>query len=185
VLSFASILAINSGGPVNLVLNLAFVLTVLFAASRLVRSTLRSSDGLRIVVFGGRGFVGLCLYLILLYAVTYIYLNPGGLPSLSVQLFTFLFYAMAIAGLCLYRRREMLPEDAVKVHGQELKLVKTLFAILLGLALMLSPLAGTPVLFLPIVLTFVIWTPLGFLFTAGALVSGIREGIALTPANHR
>ncbi|MFH1920644.1 MAG: hypothetical protein ABIP48_12245 [Planctomycetota bacterium] len=72
---------------------------------------------------------------------------------------------LAIAGIWLHRRREPLPGDAVQVDGRELRLVKLLFAMLLALALVLSPLAGNPALFLPIVLSFVIWTPLGFLLT--------------------
>ncbi len=117
----------------------------------------------------------------LLYGVTYPLLRPDGLPSVALQLFTFVFYALAIAGLWLSRRREPLPADAVQVNERELKFVKILFALLLGLALALSPFRGTPALFLPIVLSFVIWTPLGFLLTAAALVKGVRERIAPAP----
>ncbi len=178
LLSFATVLAMNSGGPANLALNLAFVLVLLLVLSRLARPALDSSDGRRIVVFGGRGFVGLCIYLILLYGVTYPFLRPDGLPSAPVQLLTFVFYALAIAGLCLHRRREPLPDNMAEVDSRELKLIKILFALLLGLALGLSTLAGKPVLFLPVVLSFVIWTPLGFLLTAVALVKGVRQRIA-------
>ena len=132
VISLACVLAMNSGGPVNLALNLAFALVLLLVLSRLARSALESSDGLRIVVFGRWGFVGLCMYLMLLYGVTYPFLRPDGLPSVPLQLFTFVFYALAIAGLWLHRRREPLPADAVQVDERELKLVKILFALLLG-----------------------------------------------------
>jgi hypothetical protein len=168
----------NSGGPLNLAGNLAIVLILLLVLSRLARSGLASSDGRRIVAFGRGGFVGLCAYLILLYGVTYPLLRPDGLPSLPVQLFTFVFYALAIAGLWLHRRREPLSANAVEVDGRELKLVKILFAALLALALVLSVFTGTPVLFLPIVLNFVVWTPLGFLLTGVAVVKGLRERIA-------
>ena len=131
-----------------------------------------------IVAFGRGGFVGLCIYLMLLYGVTYPLLRPDGLPSASVQLLPFVFYGLAIAGLLLHRRREPLPADAVEVDRRELKLVKVLFAVLLALALALSIFAGTPVLFAPIVLNFVVWTPLGFLLTAVAVVEGLRERIA-------
>jgi hypothetical protein len=181
VISLACVLAMNSGGPVNLALNLAFAIVLLLVLSRLARPALESSDGIRIVAFGRRGFVGLCLYLMLLYGVTYPLLRPDGLPSVALQLFTFVFYALAIAGLWLSRRREPLPADAVQVNERELKFVKILFALLLGLALALSPFGGTPALFLPIVLSFVIWTPLGFLLTAAALVKGVRERIAPAP----
>jgi hypothetical protein len=162
----------------NLAGNLAFVLTLLIVLSWLARSGLASSDGRRIVVFGSRGFVGLCAYLILLYGVTYPLLRPDGLPSAPVQLLTFVFYALAIAGLWLHRRREPLSANAVEVDGRELKLVKILFAALLALALVLSIFTGTPVLFLPIVPNFLVWTPLGFLLTAVALAIGLRERIA-------
>ena len=181
VISLACVLAMNSGGPVNLALNLAFVIVLLLLLSRLARPALESSDGLRIVVFGRRGFVGLCMYLMLLYGVTYPHLRPDGLPSVPLQLFTFVFYALAIAGIWLHRRREPLPDDAVQVDGRELRLVKTLFAMLLTLALVLSPFAGTPALFLPIVVSFVLWTPLGFLLTAVSLAGGFRERIAPPP----
>jgi hypothetical protein len=135
VISLACVLAMNSGGPANLACNLAFVFVLLFVLSRLSRSALGSSDGSPIVVFGGRGFVGLCMYLMLLYGVTYPFLRPDGLPSVPLQLFTFVFYALAIAGIWLHRRREPLPGDAVQVNERELKLVKILFALLLTLAL--------------------------------------------------
>jgi hypothetical protein len=41
-----------------------------------------------------------------------------------------------------------------------------------GARFVLSAFVGTPVLFVPIVLNFVIWTLLGFLLTAVALVKG-------------
>lgn len=178
VLSFATVLAMNSGGPLNLASNLAFVLILLLLLSHLARDGLSSSDGRRIAVFGTKGFVGLCVYLILLYGVTYPLLRPDGLPSAPVPLLTFVFYALTVAGLWLHRRREPLPVDAVEMDGQELKHVKILFALLLALALALSVFAGSPVLFLPVVLSFVIWTPLGFLLTLIALAKGARERIA-------
>ena len=181
IVSLACVLAMNSGGPVNLAFNLAFAIVLLLLLSRLARPALEFSDGRRIVVFGRRGFVGLCIYLTLLYGVTYPLLRPDGLPSVPLQLFTFVFYALAIAGIWLHRRREPLPDDAVQVDGRELRLVKILFAVLLALALVLSPLAGNWALFLPIVLSFVLWTPLGFLLTAVSLAGGFRERIAPTP----
>ena len=178
VLSFATVLAMNSGGPLNLAGNLAFVLILLIVLSRLARSGLASSDGRRIVTFGRGGFVGLSMYLVLLYGVTYPLLRPDGLPSAPVQLLTLVFYALAIAGLWLHRRRQPLSANAAEVDGRELKLVKMLFAVLLALALVLSIFTGTPVLFAPIVLNFAVWTPLGFLLTAVAVVKGLRERIA-------
>jgi hypothetical protein len=57
----------------------------------------------------------------------------------------------------------------------ELKLVTIWFAVLLGLALVLSAFAGQHGLIVPIVLNFIAWTVLGFLFTLVALVKGVRE----------
>ena len=178
VVALACTLAMNSGGPLNLALNVAFMFAVMFVLLRLSRSALASSDGRRIVVFGGRGFFGLCAYLLLLYEVTYTFLRPEGLPSLQLQSVTFVFYALAIAGIWMHRGRQPLPADAVQVEGRELRLVMILFATLLALALVLSPLAGTPALLLPILASFVLWTPLGFLLTAASLVNGVRERIA-------
>lgn len=180
VCSFAPVMAMNSGGPVNLAINLTVVLVLLLVFTRLARSARASSDGRPIVVFGGRGFIGLCVYLVLLYGVAYVFLRPDALPSAPIQLFTFVFYALAIAGLCLQRRRGPLPSTTIHVEKRELKLVKSLFALVLALALVLSVFAGKPILFFPIALNFGIWTPLGFLLTEVALVQGARE--RLTPA---
>jgi len=180
VVSFATVMAMNSGGPVNLAMNLAVVIVLLFLLLRLSRSTLSSSDGHSIVVFSQWGFVGLCLYLVLLYVVTYVFLRPEGLPTIPVQLVTFVFYALAIAGLWLHRRREPLLGSVVEVKQRESKLVITLFAIQLGLGLALSVFAGGSVLFFPVILSFVIWTPLGFLLAAVAIVKGFRERVIIT-----
>jgi len=178
VLSFATVMGMNSGGPVNLIINLAVVLVLLLVLLRLSRSALSSSDGRAIVAFGRRGFVGLCTYLVLLYGVTYVFLRPEGLPSIPVQLLTFVFYALALAGLWLHRRREPLSATSVQIEKRESKIIKILLALVLGLGLVLSIFAGWSDLFLPVVLNFVIWTPLGILLTTVALVKGVRERIA-------
>jgi len=115
------------------------------------------------------------MYLVLLYGVTYVFLRPQGLPSAPVQSLTFIFYALVIAGLWLHRRREPMPGTAAQVEMRESRLVRILFALILGFALVLSVFAGKPVLLIPVVATFVIWTPLGFMLTAVAMVSGIGE----------
>ncbi len=178
ILSFAPVMAMNSGGPLNLAVNLAVAIIVLVLLSRLARSALRSNDGRAIVVFRRSGFVGLCVYLLCLYGLTYFFLRPEGLPSPAVQLFTFVFYALAIAGLCMCRRRELLDGNAVPVENRELRLVAILFAVLLVLALALSPLSRNPILLAIIVPNFVIWAILGGLLPVASLVNSVRERTA-------
>jgi hypothetical protein len=88
VFSLAPVVGMNSGGPANLALNVAVILALLLILSRLARTGLAASDGRSIAVFGRWGFVGLCLYLALLYGVSYFVLRPEGLPSVGVQLLT-------------------------------------------------------------------------------------------------
>jgi hypothetical protein len=175
VLSFAPVMAMNSGGPINLALNLAMAIILLLVLLRLARPALSSADGRRIVVFGRRGFAGLCVYLALLYGVAYVAVRPAGRPAIGVQLFTFVFYGLAIGGLWFHRRREPQPEARTHVEKRELHLITVLFAVLLVLALVLSALRRSPVLYAPIAVNFIIWTALGFVLTALSLAKGIRE----------
>jgi hypothetical protein len=176
VFSFAPTMAMNSGGLVNLALNLAFAIILLLALLRLARPVLSGSDGRQIVVFGRRGFAALCGYLALLYGVGYVALRPGARPSVGVQLFTFVFYALAIAGLWMHRRREpLLPGAVASVEKRELRLLRVLFAVVLALGLALSPFRQNALLYPPLVLNFVTWSLLGFLLTALALKKGVRE----------
>lgn len=172
VLSFAPVMAMNSGGPANLAVNLVLAILVLIVLVRLSQPALVASAGRRVVVFGRNGLIGLCTYLGLLYGVTYVGLRPEGLPSIAVQLLTFVFYAMCLVGLWRHACREPLPEQAFYVDPQEMRRVKSWLAVLVTLALLLSTLAGWPGLFAPILLNFMAWTPLGFLLTAVALVRG-------------
>jgi len=178
ILSFAPVMAMNSGGPLNLAANLAVAITVLVLFSRLAKSALSSNDGRAIVAFGRSGFVGLCFYLLGLYEFTYAFIKPEGLPSITIQLFTFVFYALAIAGLCMHRRREPLDGNARPVEIWELKLVGVLFAVLLVLALALSFLSHNPILLVIIIPNFVIWAVLGVLLSVASLVSSVREQTA-------
>ena len=180
VLSFVPTMAMNSGGRANLALNLVVMFVVLLVLLRLARTGVVTSDARPIVVFGRGGLFGLCLYLLLLYGLTYVYLRPEGLPSVAVQLFTFVFYAVAIAGIFLHRCREPLPVTASRVQDRELHLVKTLFALMLILACVFSTPAPLPIVIIPIVLNFIIWTILGFLLTWVAFNSGVWE--RLSPA---
>jgi len=180
VFSFAPVMAMNSGGPINLAANLAAAIILLLVLLRLAGPALAASDGTRIVAFGRWGFGCLCVYLALLYGVTYVALRPEGRPSVPVQLFTFVFYALAIAGLWLHRKRAPLGEVNTPAAKQELRLVTILFAVLLALGFGLSMVARSSVLFPAIALNFVVWTPLGFLLTVLSLVKGIRERLGNT-----
>lgn len=172
IMSFAPVMAMNSGGPINLAVNVGAAIVCLLVLLRLARPAFESSDGQAIVAFTWWGFAGLCTYLALLYGVTYMTLRPEGLPSVSVQLFTFAFYAVAIIGLWHHRASRPLADSQYHVESRELAFVKKWFAVLVLLALALSLLAGTPILYIPIMANFVIWTPLGFLLTAMAIAKG-------------
>jgi hypothetical protein len=175
VIAFAPVMAMNSGGPTNLAANLAVAIVLLAVLLRLARPALASDDGRRIVVFGRRGFGGLCVYLALLYEVGYACVKPEGLPSLAVQLFTLVFYALAVVGLWLHRKREPPAEPNVPPEKRELRLVAILFALLLTLALALSMLGRNPAFYLVIAPNFAIWTIAGFVLTALSLAKGVRE----------
>lgn len=172
ILSFAPVMAMNSGGPVNLAVNAAVAIVCLFVLLRLARPAFEFPDGRSIVVFTRWGFAGLCGYLALLYGVTYVTLRPEGLPSLPVQLVTLAFYAIAIVGLWCHRAPKPIVETTCRVDDGEWQTVKRGFAVLLALALLLSMLAGSPILYIPIMVNFAIWTPLGFLLTAIAIARG-------------
>lgn len=175
VLSFVLVMAMNSGGPINLAANLAVAIILLVMLLRLARPALSAPDGRCIVAFGPRGFGGLCVYLALLYGVAYFAIHSEGRPSVGVQLFTFVFYGLPITGLWLHRKREPLSDASAPPAKCELRLVTVLFSVLLALALALSPLGRQPAFYPPIALNFIIWTLLGFVLTALSLTKGVRE----------
>jgi hypothetical protein len=183
VFSFAPVMAFNSGGPINLMVNLALAIILLLVLIRLAQPALDASDGRPIVVFGRRGFGGLCVYLAFLYGVGYFVLRPEGRPSVAVQLFTFVFYAFAVAALLLLRRRE--PLAVAPVEKRELRLVKVLFVVLLALALVISMLGWNPVLFPVIALNFVVWALLGFVLAALSLAQAVRESSGIAETGHK
>ncbi|MHB0958910.1 MAG: hypothetical protein ACYC0X_14800 [Pirellulaceae bacterium] len=178
VLSFVPTMAMNSGGPANFLLNLVALFVLLLALVRLSRGRVAASDARPLVVFGRRGFLGLCLYLVLLYGVTYVYLRPEGLPSVPVQLFTLVFYAVALVGITLHRRQEPVAITVSRVQDRELRLVKNLFALMLIFALVLSAPALRPIVIVPIVVNFIVWTILGALLTWVAFNDGVWERFA-------
>jgi hypothetical protein len=172
MINFGVIVAMNSGGPVNLILNLAFGFLVLVLLLRLSRPCFSLADPRPIVVFERRGFSGLCGYLALLYGVTYVYLRPEGLPSAGIQLLTFVFYGLALVGLWLHQPGGRSEGERALVGISELRVLINLVVIVLGLGLVLSFFRGTPMVFLPVVAGFLIWTPLGLLLMAIAIAKG-------------
>jgi hypothetical protein len=175
VFTFATIIAMNSGGPFNLVLNLVIIFVLIRVLASLALSGSSSSYGSSIVVFGHRGFVGLCIYLVLLYGVSYFYLRPEGLPSVPVQFSTFFFYALVIGGLWLHRARQHQLSTTVEVEQRELKSVKILFTLILGIGFFFSFFFKAPELFTLLMVSFLIWTPLGLFLTAVAILKGVWE----------
>ncbi len=178
VFSVVPPMVVNSQGTANLLLNLVVMFAALLLLLRLSRGTMAMSDARPLVDFGRRGFRGLCLYLALLYGVTYAYLRPDGLPSAGVQLCTFAFYAVAIVGILLHRRREPLAGRCSNVEGREMRLVKMLFAVILILALALSVPVFKPLVIVLIVVNFIVWTLLGFLLTWVAVNDGIWDRLS-------
>jgi len=175
VFSAAPVVGINSGGPLNLAINVAVVLVLLLVLSRLAGPGLANPDGRSIVAFGRWGFLALCVYLFLLYGVMYRLLRPDALPSVPVQLLTFVFYAIAILGLCLHHGREPVPADAVQVEPREKTMALGVFATVLGAGFVLSIVPRGSVIFIPVVLNSIVWTLMGFLLTGIALYQGVRE----------
>jgi hypothetical protein len=174
-LNFGLIVAMNSGGALNLAANLAFAVLVLIILLRLSRPVWDAPGAWAVVVFGRRGLAALCVYLAVLYGVTYVRLRPEGLPSVSVQLMTLAVYPMVLGGLWLHRRRE--PGDAAPSGDRraETKAVLEVAGGVAGLGLLLAVWRGTPVVLVPVMVGFVAWTPLGLALTAIALATGVRE----------
>jgi hypothetical protein len=169
VISFASILAMNSGGIVNLGANWAIAFLLLLVLYRLARPALSSLDGREVLVFGTGGLVGLGIYMGLLYSVTYFVLNPQGLPSSTVQALTFLFYAATVLGLIRHRKRDPLV-SGIAIGEGEIGLVKLLFLLIIASSLVLS--TATSIIIGAIFLNMLAWTPIGIFLTAVAVLRG-------------
>ena len=151
------------------------MLAVWLILARLARLGLAAPDGRPIVEFGRWGFAGLCLYLALLYGVTYVYLRPEALPFARVQLLTFVFYSLVLVGLWRHRRREPLPFDAVAVDARERTTVLQWFALVFGLGFLVSLLPPGPIVYLPFLVNNAAWSVAGFLLTGIALWAGTNE----------
>ncbi len=174
--SFGPIVAMNCGGILNLALNLLFAGALAIVLLRLSRPYLNASDGRSFVTLGPAAFCVTCVYLLLLYGTTYFYLRPEGLPSGPIQLATLVFYGLAILGLYLHRRQTPSPDAPISVDPREWKSILITVALVLGLGFVLAPFRTTPILFIPILASFVIWTPLGVVLAAVAMVKGRNAG---------
>jgi hypothetical protein len=181
VIGFAPIVAMNSGGPLNLALNAACLVVVLLLLWGLAWPGVEDLDPRSIVVFQRRGLVGLCLYLAVLYGVTYPNLRPEGLPSAMVQLGTLLFYVAAGAGLVLKRPIRTEFDRIGCDRSQRLRTIGVVGASVLGAGFLLSFLRGMPGLFVPILLDFVLWSGLSLALPCVILVLAARERFWIRP----
>lgn len=173
MISFVPVMAMNSGGVVNLVTNLIVAILVVLLLLRLARPADSARDARQIVAFGRRGLIGLCVYLVVLYGASYVLLHPEGLPSIAIQLLTLVFYAVAISGLWLHRRRE--PQSFEPIQPREQRLVVFLFATLLGLSILCTLFVSISLLYPVIALNFVVWTIGGFVLTSLCWLKGALE----------
>jgi hypothetical protein len=172
IFSFMVIVAMNSGGPVNLALNHAFILCLLLAILYIARPWSYRGDARSIIVFGRRGFRRLCIYLAVLYGVTYPLLRREALPGASAQLLTGAMYALVIAALLVHQQQNPMPIDSPVQRGERRRAIIVLAATQ-GLGLLLSALPLSPAIYAVIVLNFVLWTPLGVVLTVAAAWRGI------------
>ncbi len=175
VFSFAPIVGINSGGRVNLVVNLVVLVILLALLWRLSRTSFATLDGRSILEFGRLGILGLSLYLVVLYGVTYRGLKPEGLPSPAVQLLTLLIYALIILGLKLHRPLEPVLEQGITVEPHELARAMSVFGWVIGLGFVLSLEPLRPMLMVPFLLNSVVWALGGPVLTAIALYRGVSS----------
>ena len=181
IFSCVATLAINSGGPVHLCLNIAFIGFVLFILLWLARPGLKAESGRSLVVFGRCGLVGLGVYLAALYGLAYFFLRPEGRPSATVQLITLALYGVVIAGLWVHRAREPLADVETAVDPKELRRAITILASVAGLALVFSFPRLKPVIYVAAVINFVPWTPLGLVLTTLAFWRGWCEWMRSRP----
>ncbi len=182
MVNVSAIVAMNSGGPLNLALNLTFAGAAIVILRRLASASFAMPDAARVVVFGKKGFAGLCTYLLLLYGVTYFKLRPEGLPSISVQLLTVAIYLLAIGGLWVRPRWRGAAPTVLASIQPERRPILHVVAVVLGLGFLLSLWRGSPALFIPVIAGFVVWTPVGLVLFVIALVSGWtvrRRGISV------
>ncbi|MBI2425879.1 MAG: hypothetical protein HYV27_23845 [Candidatus Hydrogenedentes bacterium] len=206
IVSFAAVMAMNSGGPVNLLLNAAFALIILVALRRLAGESLHvasvthatpapaplgtslqalnaallaegpGANPVSVLAFGRRGFAALCVYLAALYVIGYVFIRPEGLPSIAVQLLTLALYAPPLYGLC--RHGPIAPRTSALGFTGGTQEIRRLAGLLFVLALAFSFFAGQPLLAIFVLPSLLLWTPLGVALTGVALARCMRYGRA-------
>ena len=172
-IAFVSVMALLSGGPIILLMNAAFVSVVGYFLWTVSKKTLANAEASAVLAFGNRGMLGLVVYLALLYGVAYVKLRPDDLPSVGVQLFTGMFYAITIGGLVAARRATNEPVLTDDTTPWPISLRTA--ALLIVILLVSSALQGNPILSIAVLPHFIVWTPLGFALTVWALVRCVRE----------
>jgi hypothetical protein len=179
---FGTVMGFNSLGAMNLVLNLALALALFALARAEARPVLGSADPRSVAVLGPRGLAAAVLGLVVLYGVGYRWIRYDALPSVAVQAATFAFYAVAIGGLTLFRRRT--PEAAVTADARaEWRRVRGAFLVIVALAVTLSlvPRALVLVAMLAILWSWVLGSAA---LLSAALAAGIRERLSTLAAAH-
>ena len=172
--SALAILSFNGVSPANLALNWTFALVLLYLFTRLSRKTWKARAGEFVVVLGHTGFRLVCAYLAVLYLATYLLLNPENLPSIPVQLLTFLWYGLACLGL--WGMKPHLPAVPVpKVEAREKRLVRLFFGLVVVLPMVGILVKDYPAVKVPTMLNFVTWGAAGFVLFAIALLKALAE----------
>jgi hypothetical protein len=173
---FGTVMGFNSFGPWNLALNLALAAS-LFAFGRWwARPVLDSPGAGSIVVFGPRGLAAAVVGLAVLYGASYRVIRHDALPTAAVQWATLAFYAAAIGGLALFRRR--VPGAPVAVDRRaEWRTVRTTFALIVALAGAFS-LVPRALLLVPVLAIFWAWVAVSVALVAAALRGGLRDRLA-------
>ncbi|WP_165226872.1 hypothetical protein [Aquisphaera insulae] len=180
VMSFAPIVAMNGGGPLNIALNSLFLVIVFLVLGRLARPARIRSDGRAILEFGRPGLVGLCIYLAVLYTLTYFGIRPEGLPSGRVQWGTLALYGLAILGLWLQQRRSP-TTAAIDVDPRSLRTAEATLATILGLGLVLSLAPGNPLIVAPAIISFAAWIALSAILPLVVLGRAIQARWSTRP----
>ena len=172
--SLAGILSFNNPGLVLLIAEWAFILVLLGLISRFARPAWESREGLSMVCFEGKGFIGLCAYLGLIYVAYYFLLNYEHLPSPAIQLATFIWYGAALIGLRLHRART-LDTSAVLWDGERELARKWVLLTIGGSFVGSLLLLAIPAAVWAILLPFVTWGAVGFVLFAIALAKAVAE----------